>query len=250
MKIQLGETLQDQTCTIEYFLHPEGGERGMVIVFPGGGYQMLAPHEAVPVAEKFVELGFHAAVCMYRIKPVTYPVPLEDARNAVKYTREHAAELGVKPDKIAVLGFSAGGHLAAMVSNMPGSEAARPNASILCYAVLSALTENPHLGSYYNLFGNELPAEDYREFSWPAVADCNTPPAFIWHTAPDTTVPVENSIEYFMALKKLNIHSELHIYPQGNHGLSLGDRPGMENQFDWIKSWPALCARFLQDLGW
>ena len=73
MKIQLGEVIQDQVCTIEYFLHPEGGERGMVIVFPGGGYGNLAPHEGVPVAEKFVELGFHAAVCMYRVSPVTYP---------------------------------------------------------------------------------------------------------------------------------------------------------------------------------
>ena len=105
MKIQLGEIIQDQICTIEYFLHPDGGERGMVIVFPGGGYAMLAAHEAEPVAEKFVELGFHAAVCRYRVKPAAFPTPLEDARNAVKYTREHAAELGVKPDKIAVLGF-------------------------------------------------------------------------------------------------------------------------------------------------
>ncbi|MBE6381034.1 MAG: alpha/beta hydrolase [Lentisphaerae bacterium] len=250
MKIHLGETIQDQSCTIEYFLHPEGGERGMVIVFPGGGYAFLSPHEAVPVAEKFVQLGFHAAVCMYRVAPVTYPTQLEDARNAVKYTREHAAELGVKPDKIAVLGFSAGGHLAAMVSNMPGEAVSRPDASILCYPVLSALTENAHLGSYNNLFGNNLPPNEYRDFSWPEVAHRNTPPTFIWHTAPDTTVPVENSIEYFLKLKKLNIHTELHIYPQGNHGLGLGDRPGMEGMFDWIKSWPELCARFLRDLEW
>lgn len=250
MKIQLGETVQNQTCTIEYFLHPQGGERGMVIVFPGGGYAHLAPHEAVPVAERFVALGFHAAVCMYRVSPVTYPVPLDDARNAVKYTREHAAELGVKPDKIAVLGFSAGGHLAGMVSNMPGCAEARPDASILCYPVISALTENAHVGSYYNLFGNQLDAESYRDFCWSKVANENTPPAFLWHTAFDGTVPVENSIEYFMALKKLNIYTELHIYPQGCHGLGLGDRPGFEGQFGCMKSWPELAARFLSDLGW
>ena len=86
MKIQLGETVQGQACTIEYFLHPDGGERGMVIVFPGGGYEILGSYEAEPVAERFVQLGFHAAVCRYRVAPVTYPVPLDDARNAVKYT--------------------------------------------------------------------------------------------------------------------------------------------------------------------
>lgn len=250
MQIQLGETIENQSCTLELFLHPTRESRGMVIVFPGGGYAHLAPHEAAPVAEKFVQMGFHAAVCMYRVAPVSYPVPLQDGCNAVKYIREHAAELNVKSDKIAVLGFSAGGHLAAMVSNMPDCAAARPDASILCYPVLSALTENAHLGSYHNLFGNQLEPEAYRDFSWPEVADQNTPPAFIWHTATDMTVPVENSIEYFSALKKLNIHAELHIYPQGCHGLGLGDRPGMQGQFDWVKSWPELSGRFLRDLGW
>lgn len=249
MKIQLGEIIQDQICTIEYFLHPDGGERGMVIVFPGGGYAMLAAHEADPVAEKFVELGFHAAVCRYRVKPAAFPTPLEDARNAVKYTREHAAELGVKPDKIAVLGFSAGGHLAAMVSNMPGSPEARPDASILCYAVLSSKPELIHSGSYGNLLP-EAPAEEYIKFSWPDVADKNTPPAFLWHTLTDSGVLVGNSIEYALALKNLDIDAELHIYPKGPHGLSLGNRPGYEGQFDEVKTWPQLCRRFLADRGW
>ena len=249
MKIQLGEVVQDQACTIEYFLHPEGGERGMVIVFPGGGYAALAPHEAAPIAEKFVELGFHAAVCMYRVKPVTFPQPLEDARNAVKYTREHAAELGVKPDKIAVLGFSAGGHLAAMVSNMPGSAEARPDASILCYPVLSALTVNAHVGSYYNLFGNQLPTKEYYEFCWPEVANKNTPPAFLWHTVTDDCVPMENSMEYTLKLKKLNIPVELHLFPRGGHGLGLGSRPNVQ-EIEELKVWPQLAAKFLSNLGW
>ena len=248
MKIQLGEVIQDQVCTIEYFLHPEGGERGMVIVFPGGGYGHLAPHEGIPVAEKFVELGFHAAVCMYRISPVTYPQPLEDARNAVRYTREHAAELGVKPDKIAVLGFSAGGHLAAMVSNMPGSDAARPDASILSYAVLSSKPENINRGSYQHLLGTDDETQ-YAKFSWPEAVNENTPPAFLWHTIPDTSVPVANSIEYTLAMKKFNRDVELHLYPQGPHGLSLGNRPKFEGQFSEIQSWPQLCAVFLKNRG-
>ena len=250
MKIQLGSTIQDQNCTIEYFLHPDGGERGMVIVFPGGGYALCAAHEGAPVARKYVEMGFHAAVCIYRVKPVTFPTPLEDARNAVRYTREHAAELGVKPDKIAVLGFSAGGHLAAMVSNLPGSAEARPDASILCYPVLSCRQDIVHIGSFHNLFGNDLPPEEYKNYSWPDAAHSNTPPAFLWHTVTDTTVPVENSIEYFMALKKLKIRAELHVYPVGPHGLSLCEHSSYNGQSDCVKSWPELSARFLQDMGW
>ena len=250
MKVQLGEVIQDRACILEYFLHPEGGERGIVIVFPGGAYHHLAPHEADPVAEKFVELGFHAAVCHYRTNPILYPVPLEDARNAVKYTREHASELGVKADKIAVLGFSAGGHLAAMVSNMPGSPEARPDASILCYPVLGTNPEICHIGSYHNLFGNDLPQEAYSDFDWIKQANSNTPPAFLWHTITDSGVPVGNSINYALKLKELNIDAELHIYPRGPHGLGLGDRPGYEGQFDEVKTWPQLCARFLADRGW
>ena len=250
MKVQLGEIIQDRACILEYFLHPEGGERGIVIVFPGGAYHHLAPHEGNPVAEKFVELGFHAAVCTYRTNPITYPVPLEDARNAVKYTREHAAELGVKADKIAVLGFSAGGHLAAMVSNKPGSPAARPDASILCYPVLGTDPEICHIGSYHNLFGNDLPNTAYTDFDWIKQANSNTPPAFLWHTITDSGVPVGNSINYALKLKELKIDAELHVYPRGPHGLGLGDRPGLEGQFDEVKTWPQLCARFLKDRGW
>lgn len=250
MKVQLGEIIQEQTCTIEYFLHPEGGVRGIVIVFPGGAYHHLAPHEADPVAEKFVELGFHAAVCHYRVNPVTYPVQLQDACNAVRYTREHASELGVKADKIAVLGFSAGGHLAGMVSNIPDNDIARPDASILCYPVLSTEEEICNKYSYHCLFGNNLPPEAYSDFDWVKRAHSKTPPAFLWHTLPDTSVPVENSIKYALKLKELNIDAELHVYPKGPHGLGLGDRPGFEGQFDEVKSWPQLCARFLSDRGW
>jgi len=249
MKIQLGDVIQDQTCTIEYFPHPQGGKRGIVIVFPGGGYGHLAPHEAVPVAEKFVELGFHAAVCMYRLSPVRFPVQLEDACNAVRYTREHADELNVDPDKIAVLGFSAGAHLAGMVSNIPDSDMSRPNASILCYGVLSGQPGIIHRGSFKNLLG-DVSEDEFIKFSWPDAANSNTPPAFLWHTMEDQVVPVQNSVDYAFALKNLGIDVELHIYPKGPHGLGLGDRPGHEGQYDEIKSWPTLCARFLADRGW
>lgn len=250
MKIRLGEIIQDQECTIEFFPAAGTAERGLIIIFPGGGYRMLADHEGAPVAEKFVSLGFHAAVCKYRVAPVHYPVQLEDARNAVRCMREHAQKLHIKPDKIAVLGFSAGGHLAAMVSNMPGEPVSRPDVSILCYAVLSANPELIHSGSFQNLFGCEPEKSVRDQFSWPEVANADTPPAFLWHMANDDTVSSDNSVEYFRALQKLNIPAELHIYPGGMHGLGIGDRPGYEGQFQWMKSWSELCAVFLRNLGW
>lgn len=250
MTVELSPAIQGQPCTINYFIHQDGQPRGMIIVFPGGGYSGLAAHESEPVAKAFYELGFNTAVLRYRVSPVRYPQPLEDARNAIKYTREHAAELNTKPQNIAVLGFSAGGHLAAMVSNMPGSPEARPDATILCYAVLSSKESIAHKGSFHNLFGNQLPMDEYKAFSWPDAAHSNTPPAFLWHTFTDTGVPVENSIEYAMALQKLKIDVELHIYPAGPHGLSIDNRPGFENKYSEITSWVELCATFLKKRDW
>ena len=252
MKVKLDEAIQGQDCTLEFFQAPGCETKGMVLVLPGGGYAGLAPHEAVPVAEKFVELGFHAAVCMYRVSPAIYPAPLDDARRAIRYIREHAAELRVKSDKIAVLGFSAGGHLAAMVSNMPGSAAARPDASILCYAVLSSTAggDRYHLGSYHNLFGDKRPREAYRDFNWPERVTKDTPPAFLWHTMDDECVPVENSIDYAMALRRLDIPFALHVFSHGVHGMSIGNRPGYEEKYAEIKVWPELCARWLRGMGW
>jgi len=252
MKIQLGEVVQGQISTLEIFQAPGGEQRGLVLVLPGGGYHHLAPHEAEPVARKFVELGFHAAVCMYRVTPVTYPVPLEDARGAVRYIREHAAELLVKPDKIALLGFSAGGHLAAMTAHMPGAAVNRPDATILCYPVLSSVTggERAHCGSYHNLFGNKLAPEEYRDFCWAGKVDGNTPPSFLWHTMEDPTVPVEESLEYAMALQKAHVPYALHIFTHGGHGLGIGNRPNCEGKFPEIDAWPELCADWLRTMGW
>ena len=249
MKIRLGEVIEEQSCTIEYFLHPDGGERGMVIVFPGGGYYFLAETEAEMPAEKFVELGFHAAVCRYRVAPVRFPIQLQDACNAVKYTREHAAELGVKPDRIAVAGSSAGGHLAAMVSNIPDSEMSRPNAAILSYSVLSSKKDIRHPGSFLHLLG-DVSEDEYIKFSMPELANSNTPPTFLWHTMSDTRVPVQNSIEYALALKKLNIDVELHLYPHGPHGLGTGELPEYAGRFTEVRSWTKLVKRFLDDRGW
>lgn len=252
MKIQLGEAVQGQTATLEFFLAPGSEPRGMVVVLPGGAYRGLAAHESEPVARKFVELGFHTALCRYRVAPVTYPTPLDDARAAIRYIREHAGELRVKPDKIAILGFSAGGHLAAMVSNMPGAAVNRPDASILCYPVLSCLSggERAHIGSYHNLFGNKLMPEEYRDFCWPERVNADTPPAFLWHTMEDEGVPVEQSLEYAMALQKAHVPYALHIFTHGVHGLSLDNRPGYEGQFPEVAAWPELCADWLRTMGW
>lgn len=250
MKITLSPSVQGQDCTIEYFIHHDGEPHGMIIVFPGGAYYNLADHEKEPVARAFYDLGFNTAVCCYRVNPVHYPQQLYDGCDAVKYTRQHARELNTKPDNIAVLGFSAGGHLAAMVSNIPTSPEARPDATILGYAALSNRESLAAKSTFYHLFGNQLPLEAYKDFSWPDVVHKNTPPAFLWHTMTDEIVPVGNSIEYALALKKLNIDVELHIYPQGPHGLSVNNRPDFDGQFPEISSWTELCAEFLKKRHW
>ncbi|MGI5869990.1 MAG: alpha/beta hydrolase [Kiritimatiellia bacterium] len=238
------------------FLLPGETVRPCIIVCPGGGYCHRARHEADPIAQKFNELGFHAFVLEYRVHPQAhYPEPQRDALRAIKIVRSRADEFHVRPDAIAILGFSAGGHLAGSASflydkveanagDAADAVSARPDASILCYAVLSGV-EGSHGGSFKNLLGTETPAEaDLLALSAERNVDADTPPAFLWHTAEDGAVPVENSLNYAAALRKGGIPFALHVFPFGPHGVGLApDRPD-------VSRWPDLCADFLHRLGW
>ncbi len=228
-----------------------------IIIFPGGGYSgRAADHEGDQFACFFNEAGITAFVVEYRVAPHRFPSPLLDARRAVRFVRAHAAEYGISPNQIAVMGSSAGGHLAAMTSTYPGDEPIEikdaidrengiPNAQILCYPVVCAPADDgiAHVGSYQNLLGR--PFTIAPETVDPARNVTNdTPPAFLWHTADDNVVNVINSYTYAMALRNSNVPVEMHIFPHGAHGLGLGANE------PYVRPWAELLLRWIGWLGW
>ena len=221
-----------------------------VVIFPGGGYCIRADHEGDGYARFFQSNGISAFVVDYRVAPNAFPAPLLDARRAVRYVRAHAAELGIDPQKIAVMGSSAGGHLAALVSTytapLDGETADGldtvdflPNAQILCYPVICAPESGvAHVGSYENLLGNP-PTVSPMSVDPCQLATGTTPPAFIWHTDDDQTVNVLNSYRYAARLHQLGVSTELHVFPHGRHGL------GMTNEIPHVQQWCDLLLNWL-----
>lgn len=226
-----------------------------VVIFPGGGYAMRAEHEGKGYAEFFQRQGISTFVVDYRVAPHHFPIELLDARRAVRWVRAHAAEYGVNPEKVAVMGSSAGGHLAAMVSTYTAPIEGEhedaidlmpylPDAQILCYPViLSPESGNAHEGSYENLLGENPPVTPADVC--PAYNVTNsTPPAFIWHTANDQCVNVINSYDYAKALRKCDIPTEMHIFPDGHHGL------GLCNDYAHVAQWVPLLLNWFRFNGW
>ncbi len=226
---------------------------GMVIVLPGGGYEFKADYEGQPVAEWSNQSGIAAAVLDYRVAPYRHPYPLLDAKRAIQIARSHANEWKIDPEHIAILGFSAGGHLAATTGTFldpnPGMIAdpiselnSRPDALILCYPVIS-FGQFGHSGSMENLLGPNPPVSLRRQLSNELQVGQQTPPTFIWHTAEDATVPVENSLLFAQALRDQQIPFELHIFPKGPHGMALAwDDP-------IVGQWRDLCINWLKNSG-
>ena len=243
------------------YLLNDGAEHGAVIIFPGGGYSVkMMTYEGEDVALKFNELGFHAFVVDYRcgMDAYPFPAPQEDAFRAVKLVRGHAKEWNVIPDRIATCGFSAGGHLCCStavwfreIKADNGDEydavSARPDAVIPCYAVVSAFaSDHPHTGSFNNRLNTAKPKEaDLHRLACDEHVKPDSPPAFIWHTASDQVVPYENATLFAAAYRKQGVPFELHLYPYGPHGLGIGT----QDQFAEVRSWPALCAEFLNNLS-
>lgn len=219
--------------------------RRAMIVCPGGGYHFLSNREAEPVVMQFLAANMNVFLLRYTVGKekteqnagaVEY-APLIEAGLAVKFVRDHAEEYGTDPDRVFIMGFSAGGHVAASAGTLwniqPVRDALginsgecpeginRPNGTVLCYPVITG-GDRAHKGSVKNFSGHdELTPEDIKRFSLELHVDETTAPAFIWHTATDGTVPVENSLMYAAALSAKKIPFELHIYPEGKHGLSL-----------------------------
>ena len=226
---------------------------GLVIVLPGGGYLGKADYEGGPIAEWLNREGISAAVLDYRVAPYRHPVPLLDAKRAIQFVRSQATAWNIDPQHIGILGFSAGGHLAATTGThlevfpeMPDDGVAhlssRPDALILCYAVVS-FGPFGHVGSMENLLGPNPPAALRAALSNELQVTSQTPPAFIWQTATDGAVPPENALLFAQALHAHDVPFELHIFPEGPHGKALA----MDDPI--VGQWRPMCAAWLQGLG-
>ena len=246
---------------LDYICHSAGQgidePRGAVVVVPGGGYAITSKREGEPVAMKFAAAGYHTFVVWYRTMPRKYTEPLEDLARAVATVRARAAEWNVNPNDITTCGFSAGGHLAAslgvfwdqpFLSELVGmdSECFRPNRQILSYPVISS-GEFAHRGSFENLTGGDASFYDF--LSLENQVSKNVPPTFLWHTASDSTVPVENSLLFAKALSAYQIPFEMHIFPKGRHGLSIAEKHSSAGSAELISpdcaQWVDLATKWL-----
>ncbi len=225
-----------------------------VIVFPGGGYSGTADeHEGVKVAKKLNANGITAFVLRYRIPNDKYCIdkslaPLQDAQYMIRFVRHNATKFGILPNKIGIMGFSAGGHLAATATTLYNYEAdthntdkasARPDFAALIYPVISFTDENiVHAGSRENLLGKSPSEEQKKLFSPELQVKADAPPVFLVHAGNDDVVKVQNSLVFYQACQSKNIPAELHIYAKGGHGFGMNnkttDEKWMENFVDWI----------------
>jgi len=234
------------------YLPKSKGRRAAIVVCAGGGYSDRCDYEAYPIAQWLAEIGIAAFVLDYRVSPYRHPIPLGDAQRAMRMIRE-TETWQVDPERVGILGFSAGGHLAASAAtifdegNSQASDpierqSSRPNALIACYAVLT-FGEYGHQGSMINLLGEDYTEEMRRQLSLENRVTAKTPPSFIWHTADDGSVPVENALLFAQALRRQQVPFALHIYPHGRHGLAMsGERAD-------VASWTDLCEDWLRVIG-
>ena len=253
---------ENQTATLTTFIHTtklwtNKTTRPAIVICPGGGYHFCAPWEGETIALRFFADGYNTFVLNYSIAPARFPQAVCELAEAVRLVRSRAEEWAIDPDKIAVCGFSAGGHLAGslgifydkpeVLDNLKCTEEeCKPNGSILCYPVITS-GEKAHRGSFNNLLGEDATADMLERVSLEKQVSETTPPAFIWHTYEDDAVPVENSIYMFSALREKGINAELHIFPHGGHGLCLGDGVnGPRN--DEVDVWPSLASRWMSKL--
>ncbi|MDL2216667.1 alpha/beta hydrolase [Desulfovibrio sp. OttesenSCG-928-M14] len=226
-----------QSVILEAYCSPVSPElgrrwRGAVIICPGGAYAMLADREAGCVALRYQAFGYQAFVLRYSVGNVRYPVALLELATAVAFVRERAELFDVDPNRISVCGFSAGGHLCANLgvawnspeisSRFADTELIRPNSMILCYPVITAGL-GTHAESMCNLLGPKPDQNVLQRVSLERHVSSDTPPAFLWHTNDDALVSVNNSLLFASALSRHGISFELHIFPDGGHGLSLAD---------------------------
>jgi acetyl esterase/lipase len=252
----LGDEPVDKPKITVYRAPTETASGAAVVVCPGGGYVVVAAdHEGRKVAEWLNSLGVSAFVLQYRLGPrYRHPAPLRDVLRAIRTVRARAFEWGVDPARIGVLGFSAGGHLASAAATLfsEGDPTAddpvervdsRPDFAVLAYPVISLAGAAAHTGSRDHLLGPDAPPELVLELSTDSRVTPRTPPTFLFHTADDGSVPVENSLVFFAAMRQKGVPGELHVFAHGRHGV------GLAPEDKALAHWPLLCARWMEGLG-
>ncbi|NLB80115.1 MAG: alpha/beta hydrolase [Clostridiaceae bacterium] len=243
-----------------YILNNTSKKTAAVLVLPGGGYSFCSWREAEPIAVWVNSIGYHAFVLNYSVSPNRHPQPLLDVTRAMCIIRDNADQWNIDSDKIAVCGFSAGGHLAASIGtlwneaclqNVSGMEEGKnkPNALILGYPVISG-GKKAHRGSFRMRLGEDATQAEIEEKSLESRVSSVTPKTFIWSTFNDQAVPVENTLLFSCALRENNVPFELHIFPDGVHGLSLATKqtddgnPKPDNPH--VAVWTELCKKWLE----
>jgi acetyl esterase/lipase len=247
---------------VAVYLPPAGKANGTaVVVCPGGGYGFLADdHEGKQVAEFFNGLGVAAFVLKYRIvtkdRPgPLHPAPLEDAQRAIRLVRHKAADYGVNPGRVGIMGFSAGGHLASSAGthfdagkkgDPVDAVSCRPDFLILAYPVISMEPGVTHGGSRNNLLGANPDAKLVEHMSNDKQVTKDAPPTFIFHTSADTAVLPENAVRFYLACKTAGVPCELHIYEKGRHGVGLGRDPRWTGGEASVATWPDRLADWMR----
>jgi acetyl esterase/lipase len=225
-------------------IYPAAKPCGMAIIAcPGGGYARLAMnHEGHDMAAWMNTMGITYVVLKYRMPNGHKEVPLSDAQQAIRLVRQQAADYGINPHRVGIMGASAGGHLAASLATLYSSEESRPDFQILLYPVISMMQGITHAGSRKNLLGEHPTPELERSYSLENRVTSQTPPAFIVLSSDDRSVPPLNSIDYYLALQKAGVPVSMHIYPIGGHGW------GFRDNFTYKRLWTAELEKWLMNL--
>ncbi|MCQ2436126.1 MAG: alpha/beta hydrolase [Clostridia bacterium] len=255
----LSKTNPDVTLTAYIADTYEGAHHRAVLVIPGGGYRLCAYREGEPYALEFLARGYCTFVLHYSVMGAAYhPTQLIEASAAMKLIKDNAEHFYIDPNSVFVIGSSAGGHLAAMLGTMWNDSRIydavdmpfgynKPVGMILCYPVISS-GEKAHVDSFRKLLGEKFGDEQaMKEVSLEYRVTENTVPAFIWHTATDNCVPVENSLMFAQALAEKKIPFELHVFPSGSHGMSLCQK-NLDSQNEYNAAWIRECEHWMDTL--
>ncbi len=252
----LGKEDKDIPTLTPFWPNSTKASGAAMVVCPGGGYNVLAPHEGEAYARWLNDLGIAAFVLKYRLVKDGYhlPVIFEDAARAVRLVRSHAKEWNIDPHRIGVIGSSAGGHLSATLitrfdSGHPDAAdpikrvSSRPDLAVLCYAfILFDRSDKPDRQERF--LGSHRTAEQIRQFSPALNVTKNTPPCFIWQTVEDTAVVVENSLVFADSLRLAGVPFDLHLYQKGRHGIGLGSK---DFEPEKLHPWTKACAFWLRE---